>query len=156
VRRFAMRPVHAVLSLLFLTVVGCRDATAPEERLVLEAVVSPSQVAPGTPFTVTIGVSNPTEYEISVTSPTSCHLAFEVIDTHDRRVSQGTTMGCRMAYTTLVLGSGETWDVTLNWSAVSDDAVPLPPGVYRVRGILVLAERSGRRSPPAQVVVSSP
>jgi hypothetical protein len=151
-----MRPRHAVLSLLLLIVAGCHDATAPEERLVLEAVVSPSQVVSGAPFSVTIGVSNPTEHEISVTSPTSCHFAFEVIDAHDRRVSQGTTGGCRMAYTTLVLGPGEARDVSFNWSAVSDDAIPLPPGIYRVRGILVLAERSGTRSPPAQMVVNSP
>jgi hypothetical protein len=151
-----MRPRHAVLSLLLLTAASCRDATAPEEHLVLETVVSPLHIAPGAPFTVTIGVSNPTDHEISVTSATSCHLSFEIIDARGQRVSHGTTGGCRMAYTTLVLGPGEARHESLNWSAVSDDAMPLPPGIYRVRGILLLAERSGRRSPPTEVVVSSP
>lgn len=140
----AMR-VHTLGLVAVATVVACNTGTEPFNQLALTVTADPSVVIAHTELAVTIAVTNPTPYSITVTTPSSCALRFEVHDANGTLVGAPLAL-CLPTLMDLTLTPGQTASHTYPWRA------DVPPGTYVLVGTLSTVD-GGRRSPDVALTV---
>jgi hypothetical protein len=138
----------AALMSLFAAVAACEDPTRPEDLLDMTMRVQPVEVVAGDSVFIEVSVENRSASTVTVASPRSCLLDFEVTDS-DGEIVATTGNPCLN-----VVGEHEfpahysrteeyVWATTL-------------PGEYGVRAVMAVLRSEPRRSDPVYVRVLLP
>jgi hypothetical protein len=131
----ASRLVRALIGTVGL-LVGCSDPGGVNELVRIEAHVLTPIVEAGDSVAVRVVAINPTSRDITVTSPNSAHFYAFMFDTNGNQVGRA-GHGPLPSFTDLIIPARDSVVDTLHWSASTwsnDTWVPLPAGVYLVRG----------------------
>jgi hypothetical protein len=128
-------------SLLVAALLNCADApffvpalTAPVTGHV---IVQPDHLSPGDTAFITVSVTNPSPEAVTIQFGSTCQLGYEA-ETLDGEVVAPLGPVCGQAITYLTLAPRETKTAEFRWlgdNSVAGGAL-LPPGTYRVYGVL--------------------
>lgn len=127
-------------SILFLSLAGlaCRDTAAPPTGVSVNAVVSPTVVAPGQLITITVRISNTSANAYRVPgSAGQCIATFEVRGAASTIVPASDPRVCDAVAAQHPLLPGSTLDDGLAWRV---PAAGLHPGKYRIRGSISVVD----------------
>jgi hypothetical protein len=134
-------------------VAGC-NTEPPTTPLRSEVTVSPSTVAPGGSFTVTITLTNETDRTLIFVGSSSCRATFEVLS-GETVVGVGPN-ACTDDLARLSLEPDETLTVDHPSVAVDLDDEPLEGGTYQIRAVAEVAEPEviAAEGPTADLIVT--
>lgn len=140
--RFCVRSVLALA--LVILAAGCRSATEPSAS-VLVVSVAPSRATfvRGDTIHLTVMVTNPSASAVTVSGSSSSLLAFRALDTYGRVFAASDRISTADLIRRTIPAHGTLSEV-LVWAgnAASGEGLlaPVPPGEYRVVGVLNAVE----------------
>jgi hypothetical protein len=112
---------------------ACRTASIYLPDVQIRLAAQPAELAAGDTARFALTVTNPGRDTLVLEFGEHCRVTFIVLHPDDRAADDS----CADARPErVVLAPAEAWTVTHPWPALAKDGTPLPPGAYRVRGVL--------------------
>ena len=143
-----MRFLQRVIRLGVLTpllVLSCAAEYVEEQAPMRVSVSLPSDIARrGTPFEINVNVRNTGTKSVTLTATTGCFTDYEVLPASSDTVLGTSGQMCTQAITSRALNAGEGFTVRHLWTPGGLGQLDLPPGSYRIRGILLLERGDAR------------
>lgn len=130
--------------------------TVPATSEALEVTIAPAatQVAAGAPLALTVTVRNRGQATATIPLTSGCATDFEVLDGSDAVVAESGQM-CTQVMGQRTLAPGESFVDRFSWAPGTPGMAAVPPGRYRLRGVLLRQGAPLRSAPvPLDVVAA--
>jgi len=127
-----VRVVLAIVLLAAAAYLAWPQAGPAPPPLRISVTADRTSYAVGTYVHVVIRVENPTNANVTLTFPTVCHAAFQVLDAQGTVVYAQGTSGCYASEGQVLLEPGGTREYPFTWLQSTTGGGPVPAGRYRI------------------------